>query len=69
MRPDGTAIDSLPAPAPDRTHRAFVLMTSDGPRWSFPQENVTAPYLPGGTVQGIPRRTGSSSPARGSPCS
>jgi hypothetical protein len=49
FRLDGTVLDSLPIPN-ETAASAFVLMTSDGPRWSFTDQAVFAPLPAGGLI-------------------
>lgn len=49
LRLDGSIIDSVARPRSD-TQRPFVLMTSDGPRWSFPDQWISSPSPGGGIV-------------------
>jgi hypothetical protein len=53
--PEGTLRDSIPIPdryMPAGSPRPFFLSTSDGMRWNFVEQRLTAPYYPGGTLSG-----------------
>jgi hypothetical protein len=50
MRIDGTIVDSLPLPVDANGGALFVLMTADGPRWSFSSRMIHAVAFEGGVV-------------------
>ncbi len=49
---DGTVFDSLPLPLQPTDESSFVLLTADGPRWSFPIRDLYAVDSHGGVVFG-----------------
>ncbi|HWA17080.1 MAG TPA: hypothetical protein VG817_11635 [Gemmatimonadales bacterium] len=49
---NGRILDTVPEPATGRAPGHFVLMTTDGPRWNFPQESLFAFTPTGDLVRG-----------------
>jgi hypothetical protein len=50
LRLDGSIADSIPAPSAATQGWPFVIMTADGPRWSFPDQTVFDLLPDGGLV-------------------